>query len=133
MPSSSAPALSQWQPTRNVGIAASAHIFAEFMNSTAGIKVIHAPYKGGGPAMTGAFIKAQSEKWTPLVKSSGARVDGIPDIDNVRTDCKRYASVLRPGEQPLQLDAVHANRKEYYHGTARGTARRRRNEAQVHR
>ncbi|MGZ5143494.1 MAG: tripartite tricarboxylate transporter substrate-binding protein [Burkholderiales bacterium] len=133
MPSSSAPALSQWQPTRNVGIGASAHIFAEFMNSMAGIKVIHVPYKGGGPAMTGAFIKAQIEKWTPFVKSSSARVDGIPDIDK----CGQTASVT-----PRCCDArnSHCNsmlfkrhRKEYCHGTARGTTRRRRHEAQVHR
>ena len=38
------------------GIGASAHIFAELMNSMAGIKVIHVPYKGGGPALTGVLV-----------------------------------------------------------------------------
>jgi len=38
------------------GIGASAHIFAEMMNHMAGIKVIHVPYKGGAPALTGVLV-----------------------------------------------------------------------------
>jgi tripartite-type tricarboxylate transporter receptor subunit TctC len=38
------------------GVGASAHIFAELMNSMAGIKVVHVPYKGGGPALTGVMV-----------------------------------------------------------------------------
>ena len=37
------------------GTGASAHIFAELMNSMARIKVVHVPYKGGGPALTGVL------------------------------------------------------------------------------
>ncbi len=35
------------------GIGTSSHIFAEWMNSLAKIKVVIVPYKGGGPALTG--------------------------------------------------------------------------------
>jgi tripartite-type tricarboxylate transporter receptor subunit TctC len=38
------------------GTGASAHIFAELMNSMARIKVVHVPYKGGGPALTGVLV-----------------------------------------------------------------------------
>ena len=38
------------------GIGTSAHIFAEYMNSLAGIKVISVPYNGGGPALTGVLV-----------------------------------------------------------------------------
>jgi tripartite-type tricarboxylate transporter receptor subunit TctC len=35
------------------GIGTSSHVFAEWMNSLAKIKVVIVPYKGGGPALTG--------------------------------------------------------------------------------
>jgi tripartite-type tricarboxylate transporter receptor subunit TctC len=38
------------------GIGASAHIFAEMMNHMAQIKVVHVPYKGGAPALTGVLV-----------------------------------------------------------------------------
>jgi tripartite-type tricarboxylate transporter receptor subunit TctC len=38
------------------GIGASAHIFAEMMNHLARIKVVHVPYKGGAPALTGVLV-----------------------------------------------------------------------------
>ena len=38
------------------GIGASAHIFAEMMNYMAHIKVVHVPYKGGAPALTGVLV-----------------------------------------------------------------------------
>ncbi|MGZ5164125.1 MAG: Bug family tripartite tricarboxylate transporter substrate binding protein [Burkholderiales bacterium] len=38
------------------GIGASAHIFAEMMNYMARIKVVHVPYKGGAPALTGVLV-----------------------------------------------------------------------------
>src|SRR5687767_2223612 len=37
------------------GVGASAHIFAEMMNHMARIKVVHVPYKGGAPALTGVL------------------------------------------------------------------------------
>lgn len=38
------------------GVGASAHIFAELMNSMARIKVVHVPYKGGAPALIGVLV-----------------------------------------------------------------------------
>ena len=38
------------------GVGASAHIFAKMMNYMAGIKVVHVPYKGGAPALTGVLV-----------------------------------------------------------------------------
>jgi tripartite-type tricarboxylate transporter receptor subunit TctC len=38
------------------GIGTSAHIFAEMMHYMARIKVVHVPYKGGAPALTGVLV-----------------------------------------------------------------------------
>jgi tripartite-type tricarboxylate transporter receptor subunit TctC len=38
------------------GVGASAHIFSEMMNHMAGIRVVHVPYKGGAPALTGVVV-----------------------------------------------------------------------------
>jgi tripartite-type tricarboxylate transporter receptor subunit TctC len=38
------------------GLGTSAHVFAELMNTQAGIKVISVPYKGGGPALMGVLV-----------------------------------------------------------------------------
>jgi tripartite-type tricarboxylate transporter receptor subunit TctC len=38
------------------GIGTSAHIFAEMMNHMAGMKVVHVPYRGGAPALTGVLV-----------------------------------------------------------------------------
>jgi tripartite-type tricarboxylate transporter receptor subunit TctC len=38
------------------GIGSSAHIFAEMMNTMGRIKVVHVPYKGGAPALTGVLV-----------------------------------------------------------------------------
>ncbi len=100
------------------GIGASAHIFAELMNRMAGIKVIHVPYKGGGPALTGVLVgevdyamvavsTALAQVGTGKVRALGvtsarpaASMPNVPPI----------ASVL-PGYEGLNFHGLHAPAK----------------------
>ena len=51
------------------GIGTSSHIFAEWMNSLAKIKVVIVPYKGGGPAIT-ALLGGQVQLYFAAIPST---------------------------------------------------------------
>lgn len=96
------------------GLGSSSHIFAEWMNSLAGIKVSVVPYKGGGPALTGllagevdysmiAVSTAQPQVATGKIRALGVtsakptpHMPGVPPI----------ASVL-PGYDALNFHGLH--------------------------
>lgn len=96
------------------GLGSSSHIFAEWMNSLAGIKVSIVPYKGGGPALTGilagevdysmiAVSTAQPQVATGKIRALGVtsarptpHMPGVPPI----------ASVL-PGYDALNFHGLH--------------------------
>jgi tripartite-type tricarboxylate transporter receptor subunit TctC len=97
------------------GLGSSSHIFAEWMNSQAGVKVSIVPYKGGGPALTGllsgevdysmiAVSTAKAQVATGKVRALGVtsakatpNMPGVPPI----------ASVL-PGYDALNFHGLHA-------------------------
>jgi tripartite-type tricarboxylate transporter receptor subunit TctC len=97
------------------GIGTSSHIFAEWMNSLAKIKVIIVPYKGGGPALTGllagevdytmvavstAISQVQSGKLRALGVTSAKPTRFLPNTPAI-------ASVL-PGYDALNFHGLHA-------------------------
>ena len=97
------------------GMGTSSHIFAEWMNSLAGIKVIIVPYKGGGPALTGvlagevdysmvavstALSQVQAGKVRALGVTSAQTTPHLPGVPSI-------ASVL-PGYDALNFHGLHA-------------------------
>lgn len=96
------------------GIGTSSHIFAEWMNSLAKIKVVIVPYKGGGPALTGllagevdysmvavstALAQVQAGKIRALGVTSAKPTPHLPNTPSI-------ASVL-PGYDALNFHGLH--------------------------
>ncbi len=96
------------------GIGTSSHIFAEWMNSLAKIKVVIVPYKGGGPALTGvlsgevdyamvavstAIAQVQAGKIRALGVTSVQTTPHLPNVPSI-------ASVI-PGYDALNFHGLH--------------------------
>ena len=96
------------------GMGTSSHLFAEWMNSLARMKVVIVPYKGGGPALTGvlsgevdyamvavstAISQAQTGKIRVLGVTSAQTTPHLPNVPSI-------ASVL-PGYDALNFHGLH--------------------------
>ncbi len=96
------------------GIGTSSHVFAEWMNSLAKIKVVIVPYKGGGPALTGvlsgevdyamvavstAIAQVQAGKIRALGVTSAQTTPHLPNVPSI-------ASVI-PGYDALNFHGLH--------------------------
>lgn len=97
------------------GLGTSSHIFAEWMNSLARVKVTIVPYKGGGPALTGvlagevdysmvavstAISQVQAGRVRALGVTSAKPTPHLPNVPAI-------ASVL-PGYDALNFHGLHA-------------------------
>lgn len=100
------------------GVGASAHIFAEMMHSMARIKVIHVPYKGGGPALTGVLV-GEVDYGLVAVSTALAQVQTGKVRALAVTSAKPSASMPKvppigsavPGYEALNWHGVHAPAK----------------------
>ena len=96
------------------GLGTSSHVFAEWMNSLAKIKVVIVPYKGGGPALTGvlagevdysmvavstAIAQVQAGRIRALGVTSAQTTPHLPNVPSI-------ASVL-PGYDALNFHGLH--------------------------
>ena len=80
------------------GAGSSSHLSGELFNTLLGVKLVHVPYKGSGPAMTdtmaghvplffstvaGALPSIKSGKVRPLAVTTGVRSRLLPDVPTV--------------------------------------------------
>jgi tripartite-type tricarboxylate transporter receptor subunit TctC len=100
------------------GPGTSAHVFAELMNTRAGIKVTHVPYKGGGPALIGVLVGEVDYSMIALptaltqVNTGKARVLAVTSASASPTfpSAPPIASVV-PGYEALNFHGLHTPAK----------------------
>ena len=113
----------------SAGSASSTHLAAELFKTQAGIKMLHVPYRGGGPAMT-ALIAGESAVYfaplsaaLPYVKAgrvralavtTGKRVPLLPDLPTVVEagvagyETAQWYGLLAPAKTSREIiDALH--------------------------
>jgi len=103
------------------GIATTHHVMGELLNLTAKIKLTHAPFQGGAPALTavtGGHIQmiyanttevvqaAKAGKVRPLVVTSAERSDILPDVPTMKEagyaqlEAYNWAGMVVPADTP---------------------------------
>jgi tripartite-type tricarboxylate transporter receptor subunit TctC len=107
------------------GIGTSAHIFAELMNSMAGIKVVHVPYKGGAPALTAVLVgevdysvmavstalaQVKTGKVRALAVTSAKPSASLPNVPPIATvvpgyDAVNWHGIDAPAKTPKAITA----------------------------
>ena len=100
------------------GLGTSSHVFAELMNTKAGIKVIVVPYKGGGPALMGVLVGEVDYSMVALptalvqVGAGKARVLAVTSAGPAASfpAAPPIASIL-PGYEALNFHGMHAPAK----------------------
>ncbi len=107
------------------GAGSSPHLMLEMMNSLAGTKLVHVPYKGGGPAMndlvagqvdfsfsglsTGAISMIAGGKLKAVAVTSQARSANLPDVPTLAesgfpgVDVFSAQSLLAPAGTPSEI------------------------------
>lgn len=94
------------------GNGSAAHLAMELFNSMAGLKMVHVPYKGGGPALTdivsgqmhmmsGPMIAAmphvKSGRVRALAVTTAKRTRGLPDVPSISETLRGYDSSIWHG------------------------------------
>lgn len=94
------------------GNGSAAHLSMELFNALTGVKMVHVPYKGGGPALTdiisgqmhmmsgpmiGAMPHVTSGRVRALAVMSAKRVKGLPDVPTVGETVKGFESSIWHG------------------------------------
>ena len=107
------------------GSGSSPHLMLEMMNSLAGTRLVHVPYKGGGPALTdvvggqvdfsfnglssGAMSMIQAGKVKALAVTAGSRAPSLPQVPTLSEsgfpglDVISAQSLLVPAGTPQEI------------------------------
>ena len=100
------------------GPGTSAHVFAELMNSRAGVKAITVPYKGGGPALVGVLAGevdyAMFALPTALAQANSGKIR-VLGVTSARPSATFPAAppiaAIVPGYEALNFHGLHAPAK----------------------
>jgi tripartite-type tricarboxylate transporter receptor subunit TctC len=108
----------------SAGSASSTHLAAELFKTQAGVKMLHVPYRGGGPAMTALIAGETAVYFAPLAAAlphvktgrlralavtTGKRVPLIPDLPTVAEagvagyETARWYGLLVPVKTPREI------------------------------
>ncbi|WPB84009.1 Bug family tripartite tricarboxylate transporter substrate binding protein [Sediminicoccus rosea] len=115
------------------GTGTTSHINIEAINAEAGAKILHVPYRGGGPAITDLLAgtidmmfdvmpalmpHVTAGRFLPLAVSSAARLSILPDVPGMadfadlglgRHDVVTWNAVMAPGGTPPEhIQRLHA-------------------------
>ena len=107
----------------SAGIGSSSHLAGELFDNLAGVKMVHVPYKGGGPAMTdllggqvqlmfatmpAAMPHVRSGKVRAIAVTSAKRSQAMPELPTIGETLKGYDAstwygVLAPAKTPRAI------------------------------
>ena len=107
----------------SAGLGSSSHLAGELLDSIAGVKMVHIPYKGGGPALTdllggqmqlmfatmpAAMPHVRSGKLRAVAVTSAKRSQAMPELPTIGETLKGYEAstwygVLAPARTPRPI------------------------------
>ena len=107
----------------SAGLGSSSHLAGELLDSIAGVKMVHIPYKGGGPALTdllggqvqlmfatmpAAMPHVRSGKLRAVAVTSARRSQAMPELPTIGETLKGYEAstwygVLAPARTPKPI------------------------------
>ena len=107
----------------SAGLGSSSHLAGELLDSIAGVKMVHIPYKGGGPALTdllggqmqlmfatmpAAMPHVRSDKLRAVAVTSAKRSQAMPELPTIGETLKGYEAstwygVLAPARTPRPI------------------------------
>ncbi len=110
----------------SAGLGSSSHLAGELFDNIAGVKMVHIPYKGGGPALTdllggqmqlmfatmpAAMPHVRSGKLRAIAVTSARRSPAMPELPTVGESLKGYEAstwygVLAPAQTPRGIVAA---------------------------
>lgn len=109
------------------GVGGADHLAGELLSQVAGIKTVHVPYKGGGPATVGAvggevqFVTGTASQVMPMVKAGRLRalavmqkdrIASLPDVPTAaeaglpELDYKTWFALWGPARMPADVVAT---------------------------